>query len=58
MTRSSRDEILGPGINELAEALFKTPFICNSDKYLSHPEHEIPPCRTEKHDAEGIQDGA
>src|SRR5512133_2417011 len=27
------DEILGPGINELAEALFKTPFICNSDKY-------------------------
>ncbi|HUW92469.1 MAG TPA: tetratricopeptide repeat protein [Bacteroidales bacterium] len=35
------DEILGPGINELAEALFKTPFICNSDKYslvlnLSH----------------------
>ncbi|MCU0376651.1 MAG: tetratricopeptide repeat protein [Bacteroidales bacterium] len=28
-----RDEILGPGINELAEALFKTPFICNSDKY-------------------------
>jgi tetratricopeptide (TPR) repeat protein len=28
-----RDEILGPGTNELAEALFKTPFICNSDKY-------------------------
>ncbi|MFZ2286148.1 MAG: tetratricopeptide repeat protein [Bacteroidales bacterium] len=28
-----RDEILGPGINELAEALFKTPFICNSDKF-------------------------
>lgn len=28
-----RDEILGPGINELAEALYKTPFICNSDKY-------------------------
>ena len=27
------DEILGPGINELAEALFKTPFICNSDKF-------------------------
>ena len=27
------DEILGPGTNELAEALFKTPFICNSDKY-------------------------
>jgi tetratricopeptide (TPR) repeat protein len=28
-----RDEILGPSINELAEALYKTPFICNSDKY-------------------------
>ncbi len=28
-----RDEILGPGINELAEALFRTPFICNSDKF-------------------------
>jgi len=28
-----RDEILGPGINEMAEALFKTPFICNSDKF-------------------------
>lgn len=28
-----RDEILGPGSNELAEALFKTPFICNSDKF-------------------------
>ncbi len=28
-----RDEILGPGTNELAEALYKTPFICNSDKY-------------------------
>jgi len=27
------DEILGPGTNELAEALYKTPFICNSDKY-------------------------
>jgi tetratricopeptide (TPR) repeat protein len=27
------DEILGPGSNELAEALYKTPFICNSDKY-------------------------
>jgi tetratricopeptide (TPR) repeat protein len=27
------DEILGPGTNDLAEALFKTPFICNSDKY-------------------------
>lgn len=27
------DEILGPGINELAEALYKTPFICNSDKF-------------------------
>jgi len=27
------DEVLGPGINELAEALYKTPFICNSDKY-------------------------
>jgi len=27
------DEILGPGTNELAEALDKTPFICNSDKY-------------------------
>ncbi len=27
------DEILGPGINELAEALFMTPFICNSDKF-------------------------
>jgi tetratricopeptide (TPR) repeat protein len=27
------DAILGPGTNELAEALYKTPFICNSDKY-------------------------
>ena len=27
------DEILGPGTNELSEALYKTPFICNSDKY-------------------------
>ena len=24
---------MGPGTNELAEALYKTPFICNSDKY-------------------------
>jgi len=28
-----RDEVLGPGTNELAEAMYKTPFICNSDKY-------------------------
>jgi len=28
-----RDEILGPGTDELAEAMHKTPFICNSDKY-------------------------
>ncbi len=28
-----KDAILGPGTNELAEALYKTPFICNSDKY-------------------------
>ncbi len=28
-----RDDILGPGTNELAEALYKTPFICNSDKF-------------------------
>ncbi len=28
-----RDEILGKGTNELAEALYKTPFICNSDKF-------------------------
>ena len=27
------DEVLGPGTNDLAEALTKTPFICNSDKY-------------------------
>jgi Flp pilus assembly protein TadD len=27
------DEILGPGTNELAEAMYRTPFICNSDKY-------------------------
>lgn len=27
------DEILGPGTNELTEALSRTPFICNSDKY-------------------------
>jgi tetratricopeptide (TPR) repeat protein len=27
------DEILGPGAGELTEALYKTPFICNSDKY-------------------------
>ncbi len=28
-----RDDILGPGTNDLAEAMYKTPFICNSDKY-------------------------
>jgi tetratricopeptide (TPR) repeat protein len=28
-----KDEILGPGTNDLSEALYKTPFICNSDKY-------------------------
>ncbi len=28
-----RDEILSDGTNDLAEALHKTPFICNSDKY-------------------------
>ncbi|OQB64053.1 MAG: tetratricopeptide repeat protein [Bacteroidetes bacterium ADurb.Bin145] len=28
-----RDEILGQGTNELAEAMYRTPFICNSDKY-------------------------
>jgi tetratricopeptide (TPR) repeat protein len=28
-----RDEVLGPGTNEMAEAMYKTPFICNSDKY-------------------------
>ncbi len=28
-----RDEVIGGGTNELAEALYKTPFICNSDKY-------------------------
>jgi len=28
-----RDEILGPGTNQLAEAMYKTPFICNSDKF-------------------------
>jgi tetratricopeptide (TPR) repeat protein len=28
-----RDEILGPDTDELAQALYKTPFICNSDKY-------------------------
>lgn len=27
------DDVLGPGTNELAEALYKTPFICSSDKY-------------------------
>ncbi len=27
------DEVLSEGTNELAEALYKTPFICNSDKY-------------------------
>ena len=27
------DDVLSEGTNELAEALFKTPFICNSDKY-------------------------
>ena len=27
------DEILGPGTSDLSEALSKTPFICNSDKY-------------------------
>jgi len=28
-----RDKVLGPGTNEMAEAMYKTPFICNSDKY-------------------------
>lgn len=28
-----RDEILGPGTDQLAEAMYKTPFICNSDKF-------------------------
>lgn len=28
-----RDDVLASGTNELAEALYKTPFICNSDKY-------------------------
>lgn len=28
-----QDEVLSEGTNELAEALYKTPFICNSDKY-------------------------
>ncbi|HUS87560.1 MAG TPA: tetratricopeptide repeat protein [Bacteroidales bacterium] len=28
-----RDEVLSGGTDELAEALYKTPFICNSDKY-------------------------
>lgn len=28
-----RDDILGQGTNELAEAMYKTPFICNSDKF-------------------------
>lgn len=28
-----RDDVLSEGTNDLAEALFKTPFICNSDKY-------------------------
>jgi tetratricopeptide (TPR) repeat protein len=28
-----KDEILGPNTDELAQALYKTPFICNSDKY-------------------------
>lgn len=28
-----RDDVLSEGTNELAEALYRTPFICNSDKY-------------------------
>jgi tetratricopeptide (TPR) repeat protein len=41
-----RDEILGPGTDELAEALYKTPFICNSDKYslLMNLKH-LPPAQ-------------
>ena len=35
------DEILGPGTNDLAEALYKTPFICNSDKYNFCTIHQI-----------------
>ncbi|HBE41409.1 MAG TPA: hypothetical protein DDW27_09430 [Bacteroidales bacterium] len=27
------DDVLGPGTNELAEAMYQTPFICNSDKF-------------------------
>jgi tetratricopeptide (TPR) repeat protein len=28
-----KDEVLSEGTNDLAEALYKTPFICNSDKF-------------------------
>jgi tetratricopeptide (TPR) repeat protein len=40
------DEVLGPGTNDLAEALYKTPFICNSDKYslLLNLKH-LPPAQ-------------
>ena len=33
MNEIYKDDVLGPGTNELSEALYKTPFICNSDKY-------------------------
>ena len=51
-----RDEILGPGTNELAEALYKTPFICNSDKYSLLLNLKYLPS-TQKHDAKGFPHG-
>ncbi|MGM0667378.1 MAG: tetratricopeptide repeat protein [Bacteroidota bacterium] len=43
-----RDEVLSGGTNELAEALYKTPFICNSDKYslVLNLQH-LPPSQKE-----------
>ena len=52
-----KDEILGPGTNELAEALHKTPFICNSDKYSLLLNLKISAFSSKKHDAESFQDG-
>ncbi len=46
-----RDDILGPGTNELAEAMYKTPFICNSDKYSLILNLKYPAGSPEKHDA-------
>jgi len=47
--------ILGQGTNELAEALYKTPFICNSDKFFRSFLIWSICHRPENHDAQSIR---